>query len=94
MEEIRFNPDIILINERENDTGEMILNRILGYTEQRVNQFEMYPKYVVISEEDLEKVRNFNPTVIIDNKILGLEIRLFRKSKKREWRKRNVYNNF
>lgn len=74
--------NVLFITEKEWNTANDILCRILTYLEQYVKKNGFIPDFVKLTKQDLSKIKEYNPNVINEeNKILGMEIKEYKEKK-------------
>ncbi len=71
---LKYVYDTLFIKEKETNTVNDILCRILTYSERYVEQYGIMPRFVKLSKRDLSMIENYNSSVIKNNKILDMEI--------------------
>ena len=71
---LKYVHDTLFIKEKETNTVNDVLCRILSYAERYVAQYGNMPRFVKLSKRDLNMIINHNRNVIENNKILDMEI--------------------
>lgn len=64
----------LYIKQIDDNTVVNILQRILVYTESYVHKNGRFPNFVQLSKRDYDMIKNYEFSVIDENKILNMEI--------------------
>ena len=84
----------LFVKEKEGNTVNDVLCRILTYAEIYLRNNNCYPDFVELSQNDLNRIKQYNKTLIDENdKILGMKIVTY-KEKKNEFQRRKRQNDF
>ena len=71
---LKYVYDTLFIKEKEGNTVNDVLCRILSYTESYVSKYKTMPKFVKMSKKYLDMILEYNSTLIKNNRILDIEI--------------------
>ena len=64
----------LFLKEKEENTINDILIRIISYVENFVKAYNEMPYYIKMSNRDYKMILKYNKSLIDNNKILGMEI--------------------